>query len=183
MGELVLLIVAAAWAAVLLPPLFRSRLENRPNSSVSDFHRQLSRLQGSAPTRGVGQMRTAGRPLVANQRTASRPAPRLQPRLAADPAERQGAGSRAASPRPVRRPSIPPAEMIRRRRMNVLVALMLTSGGTLFLAATTRETAMLYLFAFSFLALCGYLYLLASIRQRQVGPWSRTMGDDDWFRS
>lgn len=181
MGELVLLIVAAAWAAVLLPPLFRSRLENRPNSSVSDFHRQLSRLQGSAPTRGVGQMRTAGRPLVANQRSTTRPAPRLQPRLTADPAERQG--SRAAGSQPVRRSSIPQAEMIRRRRMNVLVALMLTSGGTLFLAATTRETAMLYLFAFSFLALCGYLYLLASIRQNSVGPWSRTIGDDDWFRS
>ena len=180
MGELVLLIVAAAWAAVLLPPLFRSRFENRPNSSVSDFHRQLSRLQGSAPTRGVGPMRTVGRPLVANQRTATRPAPtnRLHARLDSDPVER------SVSPRQtVRRSSIPQAEMIRRRRMNVLVALMLTSGATLFLAATTRETAMLYLFAIAFLALCGYVYLLASIRQRSVGPWSRTGGDDDWFRS
>lgn len=180
MGELVLLIVAAAWAAVLLPPLFRSRFENRPNSSVTDFHRQLSRLQGSAPTRSVGSMRTAGRPLVANQRTAGRPtpAPRLQPRLHGDPAERTTPARPAA-----RRSTVPQSEMIRRRRMNTLVALLLTSAGTLFLAATTRETAMLYIFAFSFLALCGYVYLLASIRQRQVGPWSRTMGDDEWFRS
>ena len=37
MGQVVLLVVAAAWAAVLLPPLLRSRLENRPNSSVLDF--------------------------------------------------------------------------------------------------------------------------------------------------
>jgi hypothetical protein len=180
MGELVLLIVAAAWAAVLLPPLFRSRFENRPNSSVTDFHRQLSRLQGSAPTRSVGPLRTAGRPLVANQRSAGRPtpAPRLQPRLHGDPAERTAPARPAAQ-----RSAVSQSEMIRRRRMNTLVALMLTSAGTLFLAATTRETAMLYIFAFSFLALCGYVYLLASIRQRQVGPWSRTMGDDDWFRS
>ncbi|MEY2974740.1 MAG: hypothetical protein RIR49_1160 [Actinomycetota bacterium] len=180
MGELVLLIVAAAWAAVLLPPLFRSRFENRPNSSVSDFHRQLSRLQGSAPTRGVGTMRTAGRPLVANQRTVTRSAPtnRLHARLDVDHAERP-----TPQRQPVRRSTIPQSELIRRRRMNVLAALVLTSGGTLFLAATTRETAMLYLFAIAFLALCGYLYLLASIRQRSVGPWSRTMGDDEWFRS
>ena len=30
MGQLVLLVVAAAWAAVLVPPLLRSRIENRP---------------------------------------------------------------------------------------------------------------------------------------------------------
>lgn len=180
MGELVLLIVAAAWAAVLLPPLFRSRFENRPNSSVTDFHRQLSRLQGSAPTRSVSPMRTAGRPLVANQRSTVRPtpAPRLQPRPQGDSAERTTPARTA-----VRRSTVSQAEMIRRRRVNTLVALLLTSAGTLFLAATTRETAILYIFAFSFLALCGYVYMLASIRQRHAGPWSRTMGDDEWFRS
>jgi hypothetical protein len=40
----------------------------------------------------------------------------------------------------------------------------------MFLAATTGSTALLYVFALSFLALCGYVYLLAQLRQRdQVG--------------
>ena len=68
MGQLVLLIVAAAWAAVLLPPLLRSRLENRPNSSVLDFRNQLSSLQRVVPTRGVG-VRSMGRSLAPSMLT------------------------------------------------------------------------------------------------------------------
>ena len=60
MGELVLLIVVAAWAAVLIPPLVRSRMENRPNSSITDFNRQLSRLQSSVPQRANTNLRTIG---------------------------------------------------------------------------------------------------------------------------
>src|SRR5262245_22657046 len=71
MGKLVLLVVAAAWAAVLLPPLLRSRLENRPNSSVLDFRNQLSSLQRAVPTRGVG-VRSMGRSLAPSM--LSRPA-------------------------------------------------------------------------------------------------------------
>ena len=62
MGQLVLLVVAAAWAAVLVPPLLRSRIENRPNSSVTDFRNQLSSLQRAMPSRGVA-MRSMSRPL------------------------------------------------------------------------------------------------------------------------
>jgi len=63
MGELVLLVVAAAWAAVLIPPLVRSRIENRPNSSVTDFRRQLNRLQSTVPSR-ASSMRGMARPLA-----------------------------------------------------------------------------------------------------------------------
>ncbi len=52
--------------------------------------------------------------------------------------------------------------------MNVLFMLAMTVASTLFLAATTKATLMLYLFAISFLALCGYIYLLAQIRQREA---------------
>ncbi len=74
MGKIVLLAVAAAWAAVLIPPLIRSRIENRPNSSVTDFRRQLSTLQRTVPTRGMAPMRTIGRPLTQapSSRTSSR---------------------------------------------------------------------------------------------------------------
>ncbi len=64
MGKIVLLAVAAAWAAVLLPPLLRSRLESRPGSSVTDFRRQLSTLQRAVPTRSMTPMRSMARPLA-----------------------------------------------------------------------------------------------------------------------
>ena len=71
MTNIVLLAVAAAWGAVLLPPLLRSRSDNRPGSSVSDFNRQLSSLQRSVPTRGMAPMRSMSRPLA--QSPLSRP--------------------------------------------------------------------------------------------------------------
>lgn len=43
--------------------MLRSRVDNRPNSSVTDFRRQLSKLQNTAtPTRGA--VRAMGRPLA-----------------------------------------------------------------------------------------------------------------------
>lgn len=201
MGQLVLLVVAAAWAAVLLPPLLRSRVENRPNSSVTDFRRQLNRLQTTVPQRAGGSLRPVGRPLASSplQRPAAggRPGdPRArtsvnrggQPeRSHADPRARDHAPAQGASLRPrthgdatggqqrahhhaqVRRST--PAQDARRRRANVLFSLVLVAASTLFLAATTKATVMLYVFALAFLALCGYVYLLAQLRQREQPSW------------
>ncbi|MHB1090317.1 MAG: hypothetical protein ACYC0U_04515 [Ilumatobacteraceae bacterium] len=41
MSKLILLIVGAAWMAVLLPPLVRAKLNGSPSNSVSNFRRQL----------------------------------------------------------------------------------------------------------------------------------------------
>ena len=73
MSKIVLLAVAAAWAAVLIPPLVRSRVDNRPNSSVSDFRRQLSSLERVVPTRTMVPMRGMARPLT--QAPRQRPLP------------------------------------------------------------------------------------------------------------
>lgn len=70
MAQLILLVVAAAWLAVLIPPMLRSRVENRPNSSVTDFRRQLTKLQNTA-TPPRGSVRAMGRPLA--QSPLSRP--------------------------------------------------------------------------------------------------------------
>jgi hypothetical protein len=208
MGQLVLLVVAAAWAAVLLPPLLRSRVENRPNSSVVDFRRQLNRLQSTVPTRAGGSLRPVGRQLAPSplQRPAAggRPGtPTARGRTAAgrdagrahhstrvaahQPGAARAASSEGASMRPrqhgdatgghdrahrqahVRRSS--PAQDLRRRRTNVLFMLVVVTASTLFLAATTKATVMLYLFALAFLALCGYVYLLTQIRQREQQSW------------
>lgn len=207
MAQLVLLVVAAAWAAVLIPPMLRSRVENRPNSSVTDFRRQLNTLQSTSNPRTA---RAFGRPLA--------PSPLQRPAAAGRPGHshhrqaslhqgatatrsRQGhrAGDVRASaryrthgdpsggfeqphrqthmdrtaghPRPVARRSD-----VRRRRSNVLFLLVISTACSLFLAATTSSTVLLYVFALSFLALCGYVYLLAQLRQREAAGWS-----DGWF--
>ncbi len=45
----VLIILAAVWAAVLVPPLVRSRREGRPDNSVVSFRAQLSTLERATP--------------------------------------------------------------------------------------------------------------------------------------
>lgn len=186
MGQLVLLVVAAAWAAVLIPPLLRSRVENRPNSSVTDFRKQLNRLQSTVPARAGGSLRPVGRPLAPSpmQRSGGRHGAahraHVEPRGRSHRADMREASVRrhtepgAAQHRAhrqtqVRRPN--PAQDLRRRRANVLFVLALTTAATLFLAATTKATVMLYLFALAFLALCGYVYLLSQIRQREQRSW------------
>ncbi|MBS32482.1 MAG: hypothetical protein CL445_08680 [Acidimicrobiaceae bacterium] len=175
MGELVLLIVAAAWAAVLLPPLLRSRFENRPNSSVTDFNRQLARLQGSVPSRTTTSMRSAARPLAGSQVAA-------QSRRDAAAARRPKVhGSPSLEGVQTPRQPMSAAEVQRRRRANVFVGLLVTTVCLLFLAATTKEVAMLYLFAMSFLSLFGYVYFLVSMRQRPTS-WGPAAQGDDWLR-
>ena len=206
MGELVLLVVAAAWAAVLIPPLLRSRIENRPNSSVTDFRRQLNRLQSTVPSRASAPMRGMARPLASSP--LQRPAAPGRPGLA-QPAPRRAAAGRAHAARgatitpsrehggrqrthgdptggharperaqqPAARHRVSSTEQARRRRSNVLFMLVLAAGSTLFLAATTQSPAMLYLFALAFLALCGYAYLLSQVRQRESSSWP-----SDWMQ-
>ncbi|HSL75294.1 MAG TPA: hypothetical protein VK853_12540 [Ilumatobacteraceae bacterium] len=203
MAQLVLLVVAAAWAAVLIPPMLRSRVENRPNSSVTDFRRQLNTLQStSTPGR-----RAIGRPLV--QSPLQRPAAGGRPHQPHHPHHRQASvhgGATATQARPVRhadargsvhrshgdpsgahhrqthmdrRPGqrqLDPRQSVRRRRANVLFMLVVATACSLFLAAAEESTVMLYVFALSFLALCGYVYLLAQLRQKESSGWDR-----DWM--
>src|SRR5690349_236751 len=100
MGQLVLLVVAAAWAAVLVPPLLRSRIENRPNSSVSDFRNQLSSLQRAMPTRGVA-MRSMARPLAPSP--LSRPAAAGRPGVHGHNRTHGGQPVRLSGPQPADR--------------------------------------------------------------------------------
>ena len=239
MAQLVLLVLAAVWLAVLVPPLLRSRVENRPNSSVTDFRRQLTKLQNTAtPPRGA--VRAMGRPLAQSPLTRPVAAGRTgQPTLrsgltwhpspSAGPSHPGGAGTPRA-PRPVepvveaprqrshgdpsggrrrpprdatatrgrarrapshgvermrrdrdghvarahgeyRRSTTGPADRdaVKRRRANVLFALVVSAACTLFLAATTASDVMTYLFMAVFAGLCAYVYLLAQANQRTTG--------------
>jgi hypothetical protein len=186
MAKLVLLLIAAAWAAVLIPPLLRSRIENRPNNSVSDFRDQLSSLQKAVPARSV-QMRigrglvssslerpvAAGRPSDGRTRQRTHDgAPRQATLRSVSPTARAASSAAPGEPRVRTRTHassvrhISARELQKRRRANVLFVLVLATGCSLFLAATTEATAAVYGFVLAFLALAGYVYLLGQQRQR-----------------
>jgi hypothetical protein len=70
--------------------------------------------------------------------------------------------------------------VVRRRRANVLFVLVMLTAATLFLAATTKSSAMVYAFAFAFVSLCGYCYKLAQLRQYEQ---DRTGADAHWYHA
>ena len=58
---MVLIVLAAVWAAFLLPPILRARSEHRPSGSITDFRRQLHVLARSAPAGNVAPATIPGR--------------------------------------------------------------------------------------------------------------------------
>lgn len=185
MGKIVLVLVAAAWAAVLLPPLLRGRSDGRPSSSVVDFRRQLSTLQRSTPMRGTS-MRAMARPLAPapnrprgydaygyDQSGATRRDPSAE--MYRDGGPRDGSReyardhSRSAT-RPV---------SVRQRRQNVLMLLTTVTTGSAFIAFTTKSDFFVYVFVLSAMALAGYCYKLSQMRRyRSPQPYRR-----DWIRA
>lgn len=63
MGVVVLIVLAAVWAAFLLPPILRARSEHRPSGSITDFRRQLHVLSRTTPA-GPGGPQFPGRAMV-----------------------------------------------------------------------------------------------------------------------
>lgn len=203
MSKIVLLVVGAAWAAVLLPPLLRSRVENRPNSSVVDFRRRLSTLQRTVPARGMSPMRSMARPLApspvrsgprthggrpgaprlteASRSTAAMPMPGARQHrpvaaeITARPQRPQPAAVRRAA---AARPSNP-RERMRQRRQNVLFMLVAVTAATAFLAATTRNSMMVYAFVLAAVSLSGFCYKLVQIRRQGD---TKAYGES-WFRA
>ncbi|MDA3031788.1 MAG: hypothetical protein O3B90_05600 [Actinomycetota bacterium] len=197
MAKLVLFVVAAAWAAVLIPPMLRSRIDNRPNSSVIDFRQQLNKLQSNSMV-GRGPVRSMGRPLAQSSSPLQRQAAGGRPGGGSMRQASARSGDTATRQRPVQRPDQPSevsryrshgdltrsqrrpdtepingrSSKLKRRRMNVLFVLLVTAACTMFLAATTHSTAMLWAFGLSFLGLCGYVYVLAELRERESADWN-----------
>jgi hypothetical protein len=163
MGTIVLLVVAAAWAAVLVPPLMRGRQDNRPSSSVIDFRRQLSTLQRSAPIRPGSPMRSMARPLA--------PSPVRQ---------RSTHMSHATPTRGIVRHNVSRQHLIKQRRQNVLVALALVTLGSAFIAFTTKSDLFIYVFVLTAISLAGYCYKLSQLRRY---PSSQQPYRRDWVRA
>lgn len=182
MGTMILLVVGAAWMAVLLPPLMRSRFDGGSLSSVSDFRRQLHTLQRTQGPRTQAPMRSMARPLAPSPRlapprpAAGRPQPVRRPHLVAvddatagEPRHRRSHHT-SSLPRhhvAAEQMYLSPREIVRRRRTNVLFGLVALNGLSLFLAFTTGSTAMVYVFGLAAMALVGYCYTLVQIRNQE----------------
>ena len=169
MSKLILIIVGAAWLAVLLPPMVRAKLHGSPSNSVSNFRRQLNSLESSGGRSQQGQLRNMARPLAPSQQyrspaaRTSRPQPSRQQQGALS--NLTGALIRPEGVRHHRAPAmLTPQAMIRQRRQNLVVGLAIFVAVSLFLAFTTGSSAFVYLFTVSLLALCGYCYVLVQLR-------------------
>ena len=169
MSKLILIIVGAAWLAVLLPPMVRAKLHGSPSSSVSNFRRQLNSLESSGGRSQQGQLRNMARPLAPSQQYRSAAARTSRPQSSRSQqgglSNLTGALIRPEGVRHHRAPAmLTPQAMVRQRRQNLVVGMAVATGISLFLAFTTGSSAFVYLFTVSLLALCGYCYVLVQLR-------------------
>ena len=142
MTIVVLVVLAGIWAAVLVPPMLRSRSEARPADSIGNFRRQLRVLQRTGPT-------VAAMGDTARFATPHRAAPAL-------PAF---AGIRGpVSPQATRR-----ARTLRRRR-DVLAGLLAGMVVTLALSAIPALRTLLWLHVALDVAFVAYVALLVRAR-------------------
>jgi len=119
LGVVVLIVLAAVWAAFLLPPILRARSEHRPSGSISDFRRQLHVLARSSPA-GMGASPTPmGR--IVPMRGPGRSAPGAV------------AGVRAGSIGPGGISGLSRSRRSVKRRRDVFVGLLVAMGGSLVL--------------------------------------------------
>lgn len=163
MSKLILLIVGAAWLAVLLPPLVRARLNGSPANSVTNFRRQLNHLESAGGRYPQQQLRGMARPLAPTQQ---RPAGRAQRPMAYG--SMTGALVRQSSTRPQYRPAPTTHQaLIRQKRQNLVLGLAGACVVSLLLGVATQATLFVYLFMFSLLALVAYCYVLVQMRVRR----------------
>ena len=107
---MVLIVLAAVWAAFLLPPILRARQEHRPSGSITDFRRQLHVLARSAPAGNVAPQAIPGRVVP------------IRPNVSAA----------YASPQPLR---LGRSRQTIKRRRDIFVGLLVAMAGSLVLGA------------------------------------------------
>ena len=123
---MLLLILAALWVALLLPPHLRNRAENRPADSIGDFRHQLRVLDRIGPTAvsPANSLRGARRPASSLGLGLGRPAGRRLATevVAASRYARRYAAARALAPDAMRR------RASQRRRRDILFSLVGLTG-------------------------------------------------------
>jgi hypothetical protein len=189
---LIVVILAVAWIAVLVPPLLRSRTDERPSASVGSFRQQLATLSRTGPER------RAARNLVAvPNRQIGRPgtgryaAPRydydsdeegyrpgasrsIRPTSVSYRSVRPLGPSAAARPRAVGYSMRSTHADVRRRRQNVLVALLAGAAVTAVGGFALGISALVGLNLVIDALLVFYLYLLVQLRRAEEERAMRT---------
>jgi hypothetical protein len=136
--QLILVLLAVVWVAVLVPPYLRGRREGRPGDSITSFRQQLTVLERATP---------GSRPVSSTGSVLTRTAPvRVPPRSFVAPATI--ASRRRARER-------------RRQVLQVLVGMALLTA----VLALAGGPVFLYLHVFVDLILVGYLGLLVQMQR------------------
>jgi hypothetical protein len=160
-----LLILAALWVALLLPPHLRNRAENRPADSIGDFRHQLRVLDRIGPTAvsPANSLRGARRPIPPIGLGLGRPAPTPSGHLAAEVvAARRYAAVRAMSPDAVRRRSS------QRRRRDILFSLVGLTGLSAIIGFVPGLSVLWLVTAVVGVLLAFYVGLLLHMRNRSA---------------
>ncbi len=142
----ILVILAVLWAAVLLPPLFRSRSERRRGNSIRLFSSQLSTIGRTGGFRGRSS-RSAQAVAVIH------PPVGAPHRLGVTSSGSSATGPSGSAPRPA----------TRRRRRDVISVLAISTLGSLLLAAVAGIPALWMLPALGAALLGAYLVLLGRV--------------------
>lgn len=145
MTTVVLLVLAGIWAAVIIAPMVRARVEGTPADSIGSFRRQLSVLERTAPSvvHPANRLRMDGAAAIPPYRPqVARPQLPLVP------------SSSAALRR----------QQVRKRRRDVFFALLAGTGGSLLLGLLPGLQVMLFVFAVFAVLLGGYVAMLVRLR-------------------
>ena len=163
----VLLILAVLWAAVLVPPVLRSRSESR-RGGVGDLHSRLGALNHRRPpVRSMGAR--GGRPPLRSVPPVQVPRSRAAGRTVRRP--RPVAGAAAALPSRAMTPA-------QKRRRNVLVVLVVAVVVTLALALLVNPILWIVQ-GIADVLLAVYIYLLVLRRRGALA----SHGDADFWGS
>ena len=157
---MLLLILAALWVALLLPPHLKNRAENRPADSIGDFRHQLRVLDRIGPTAvsPANALRGARRP-VPSLGLGLRPP--VSGHLAAEVvAARRYAAARAMSSDAIRRRSS------QRRRRDILFSLVGLCGLSLIIGFVPGLSVLWFVSAGVGVLLVFYVGLLVQMRNR-----------------
>ena len=146
---MVLLVLAAIWAAVLLPPYLQKRRATHPSSSVVDFHQQLAVLQRTGRALHGAPLHDGYAPGAATG-AATHHELRHRPHLADV------------------RPVLARNDVLRRRR-DVLCTLAAAAGLT-FLLAVALGGSVWIVQLLADAALLGYVAMLLQIKQSRAVP-------------
>jgi hypothetical protein len=153
----VILVLAVLWAAVLVPPILRSRAESGAAGGISDFFGRMRE--------GLGHRAHGGDPALAPLQPIMGPVGPMRP-VGGPP----GAYSSAPGG-PVHVPgAMSPAQ---RRRRDVLVGLLGVVGITLVMALFSSGFAFWVLHLIADVLLFGYVYMLLQLKARSSGGAER----------